>query len=190
MNKKLRNNQKPWNHVESWGSTATVIEQIHSHMLNPRPLQTSFIWFNTVLLKKKKTPLPCTFIHSLLSAYLFPIISFAMIQHILLLWGFFSLCKDPQSFVPVHYFSPHCHISANKHHAGSSSPALSLWLMKSFPRRSSSSCPSAGRAPWRALALTEEWGLFSSLGAAAEEEKGQKLLVLLLFKKNKLNYIQ
>lgn len=54
MNKKLRNNQKPWNHVESWGSTATVIEQIHSHMCNPRPLQTSFIWFNTILLKKKR----------------------------------------------------------------------------------------------------------------------------------------
>lgn len=102
-----------------------------------------------------------------------------MIQQILLLWEISIPCA--RTLTPVHHFSPQFHISANKFHAGSSSPAFFLWLPKSFPSRGSSSCPSAGRALWGALALTKAWGLFSSLGAAAkaEVEKGQKLLVLL-----------
>lgn len=91
--------------------------------------------------------------------------------------SFLFLMHDP-SFHPSFQFpiSPHsttfCHISAKILQAGSIPACLSCnklficlpsWLPEAFPSRSTSSCPSAGQVPQRALVLTRGGGFSQAL---------------------------
>lgn len=79
-------------HVEGWGISAVIPEQILSHIHNPRPLQTSLFESVPFFSSRNRTPLPCTFIHSLLSVCL-------LISHYL-------LCHHPAAPVTPTAFSP------------------------------------------------------------------------------------
>lgn len=127
-----------------------------------------------------------TFIHCLLSLYLFisfiSFFTYSPLSHLpsscssCYSHSFLSLMHDP-SFSPFSYFSPCCHICYNKVNilqagstpvlsaAKSSSPAFPLLLPKFFSNRSTSSCPSAVQVPQKALVLKRGGRFFPRLGS-------------------------